>query len=76
MHHVVKITHDEDGTKVDSPKWCLVMDMDGSNRTLCSGQVFGPGEGNAKYQDKVVDKKGITCPDCLDIIKEIKSITL
>lgn len=73
MPHVVKITHDDDGTKIDSPKWCYVIYTAGSEMSLCEGQVFGMGEGAAKYETK---EGKITCPNCISIIKEIKSIKL
>lgn len=71
--YVVKITRDEDGVKRDSPKWCYVTDWSDSRRTLCSGEVFGYGEGSAEYQDK---EGYITCPECIARIKELQSIKL
>lgn len=75
-HEVVKILVNNDGDTVDDPKWCYSFEVSGSSVTLCSGEVFGYGEGNAEYKTKVVAKGGITCNDCLSIIREIKSIKL
>lgn len=73
---LVKITHDEDGEKVDNAKWCYAIYDGDAERALCSGQVFGEGEGEAKYKEKEVAKGGITCEDCRRIILEIKAIKL
>lgn len=70
---VVKITRDEDGEKIDHPKWCWFYNTGGSDNTLCTGQVFGYGEGSAEYKMK---EGKITCPDCIAIIREIKAIKL
>lgn len=66
---VVKITRNDDGDKVESPKWCYVADWGDADRTLCTGEAFGIGEGTAEYEER--DGK-ITCPSCIRIIKEIK----
>ncbi len=63
---VVKILYDENGEKIDSPKWCAINDFNDGQRTYCSGQVFGYGEGSAVF--KVKDGK-ITCPQCIGQIK-------
>jgi len=75
-YDVVKIISDEDGDAVDNPKWCLVTNDGYSPSTLCGGQVFGMGEGEAKYKEKTVDRKGVTCPSCKDIIISIQQVIL
>ncbi len=76
MNKLVKILSDEDGDKIENPKWCLTQCTDGSLRTLCSGECFGEGEGRATYTTKEVKRGGITCEKCLEIIKLYKSIRL
>lgn len=68
---LVKIIADEDGTKIKRPKWCAVIDPCGSLHALCSLQVFGMGEGRAEYITKDTGK--VTCPDCIAIIKDLKT---
>jgi len=70
---VVKITHDEDGRPIEEPGWCYITDWSDSERTLCSGQVFGLGEGSAQF--KLRDGK-VTCKSCIAIIRQLKSVKL
>lgn len=63
---LVKIISDEDGTKIDNPKWCVVNPFGDSERALCTGQTFGYGEGNADYQIK---EGKTTCPQCIKMLK-------
>lgn len=74
-HTLVKITSNDDGDKIQNPKWHWIMTID-ADRTLCGGEAFGEGESNAKFKLKTLKKGGITCPLCLSIIKEIKAIEL
>lgn len=72
---VVKITEDEYGEKRVNAKWCYVTNID-ARRTMCGGEAFGFGESSAKYKTKQLKKGSITCPRCISLIKEIKSIPL
>ena len=76
MNELVKITHTEDGDKIHKPYWCLSVFHAGSLMTFCDNQVFGLGEGIAKYKTKQKEVGGITCPNCLRRIKEIKAVKL
>ncbi len=69
---VVKITRDDDGYKVESPKWHYIENGD-AQRTLCSGEVFGYGEGRAEFKTK---RGKISCSDCIAILKKHKSVKL
>ena len=70
---VVKITHDDEGFKKDSPRWCLVDDVSGSYVAFCTGEAFGHGESIARYEEK---QGRITCPECRARIKSLKSVKL
>ena len=75
MHNLVKFITDEDGEPMP-PLWHYPVVSGGSNVGLCNGQVFGEGEGNAKFEVKTVQRGGITCPDCLYMIKAFKKVKL
>lgn len=76
MNHLVKLLTDDDGAKYPNKKWHYVVRWDGSSRTLCTGECFGIGEGRATFDTKDVEKGGITCEECMEIIKEMKAIKL
>lgn len=73
---LVRITYNDDGDKIEKPTWCMVQDHADAERTVCGGEVFGLGEGIAKYTTKPYSKHGITCNRCKEIIKWFKSIPL
>jgi len=76
MNYLVKILSNDDGEKYDNPKWCLIMSDGGGLHTLCRGEFFGLGESNCEYKTKSTNKGGVTCPNCIDIIKTIKAVNL
>ena len=61
---------------VEERKWCLLIEKAGCGTPLCTGEVFGGGEGDATADVKSVKRGGVTCPQCLEEIKWIKSIRL
>ena len=73
---LVKLLTDDDGYKIDKPKWHYVVTLTGDPATLCSGEFFGIGQSSCTYKEKTVERGGITCERCLKIIKEIKDIKL
>lgn len=75
-HQCVKIKVTDDGIKRKHAKWCLAVEEASVSRTLCTGDVFEYGDSNGKYESKVVERGGITCPDCIAIIKSYKRIRL
>lgn len=77
MNEVVRLTINEDGDETGDDLWHLVdpCSMD-SPRTLCTGEVFGIGEGNARGTVKIVKRGGVTCPHCMQKILEYKRIKL
>lgn len=74
-HDLVLLKTNEDG-EPQQPFWHFVNEQGGSPSLLCTGEVFGQGEGSATFIEKTVIKAGITCPECLDHIMTIKKIKL
>jgi len=75
-HKRVRLLTDDDGEKVDSPRWCLSVSDDGSPRTLCTGECYGEGEGSATFKEEYVEKGGITCRRCMERIRWMKSLRI
>jgi len=75
MHRLVKIIVTDDGIEEDSPQWHLVEEFGGGPRALCTGEVFGEGEGQAVFEEKKVEA-GISCPRCKEIVRWFKAIKL
>lgn len=74
---LVKIISDEDGTRVDDPKWCLGDSQGGAPVQLCTGQVYGYGEGAATFETKQVGKfPRHGCGKCQDRIRYFKAIKI
>lgn len=73
---LVKILVSDDGEKQKYAKWHLVEHYGDSPRTICTGEVFGCGEGTAEYKEKISKKGGVTCQKCLSIIKWYKDLKL
>lgn len=76
MNHLVKIITSDDGEEVEGAKWCLSVVAAGGNMSFCSGEFYGPGESSCKYKVKKQNVGGITCSECIDKIKLIKSVKL
>ncbi len=75
MHQLVKIIVNEDGINEDDPQWHLAHDFGEGPRALCTGEVFGEGEGPAVFQTKTV-RAGIPCPRCKEMVRWFKAIKL
>jgi hypothetical protein len=75
MNHLVKLITNEDGDPCP-PLWHLAGCVGGSNAVLCTGEVYGEGEGAAVTETKSVKRGGITCNACISQIREIKSVRL
>lgn len=75
-HEIVKIKVDDNGEKRLYAKWHWITDQAGVLRTLCDGEAFGIGDSGAVYETKIVKKGGVTCSECLRLIKMFKSIKL
>ncbi len=68
MGDLVRITHNDDGDKTDRKDWCAIEIHGDSERSLCTGEAFGPGESNARYKLKTGK---VTCFRCKKIITYI-----
>lgn len=77
MNHLVKILRSDDGEprEEDQQVWHYVVNKQGT-QTLCEGEFFGYGESGCEYEVKTLKRGGITCPKCLEFIKEMKDIKL
>lgn len=72
---LVRIIQNEDGEMQESKNdWHLVQNIGDSPRVVCTGEVFGEGEGMAVFKEKITGK--ITCCNCIKIVKWYKSIKL
>nr|WP_133149891.1 hypothetical protein [Enterovibrio norvegicus] len=71
-NNLVKFTK-FDGEEVE-PTWHVVVSLD-AHRTAC-GYVLDGDSNLGGYESKTVSRGGITCPHCLNFIKEFKSIKL
>lgn len=76
MNCLVKILSSDDGEVRIDPVWCLISPNPTGAQTLCQGEFFGYGESGCEYETKEVKKGGITCPRCIDHIKQIKAVKL
>lgn len=77
-HALAKQIVNEDGDTVaaDMQVWHFVTSVCGDAATLCTGEFIGEGASCGTYQAKEVKRGGITCEDCLGIIKEFKAVRL
>lgn len=74
MNNLVKLTENFDG-EVDKSdqRWCAYAEFD-TTRTLCGETMDAASPFLAIY--KKVERGGITCERCIDIVKEIKKYKL
>ena len=76
-HTVVKINADEDGEPTDDKRWHLISPAPSDEgRTLCDGTDMTSISERVHYASKEVARGGISCADCLEIVKKFKSIKL
>jgi len=79
MNHLVKILIDDDGESIppEEQTWCLVSPnpICDTPRTLCKSEVLDI-DTDAVWKSKTVKKGGITCQDCIQIVKAFKAVKL
>jgi hypothetical protein len=76
MNALVKILTSDDGETRRNPKWHLAVSTTGDFATFCEGEFFGLGASGCEYETKTSKRGGITCPLCLEKIREIKKVKL
>ena len=76
MNQLVKVISDDDGETIDEPVWHLVHPEASDPATLCTMEYFGYGQSDVVYEEKTVMRGGITCPNCIDFVKALKSVKL
>lgn len=76
-NNLVMLTVTEDGEEIsiEKRKWCLSVNHGSNWEIACCNQILDT-EVDAKWEKKSVQRGGITCPKCLEIIKFYKSIKL
>ncbi|EKP0311613.1 hypothetical protein ACTG16_22880 [Aeromonas sp. 23P] len=74
-NHVVKLTSSEFGES-HSSEWHLVSPILSEPATLCGGEYYGEGQSHAQFEEKIVPKGGVTCEECLRIIRFMKATKL
>ena len=74
-NHVVRIKKSEGGESLHQG-WHLVSPASPEPSTLCGGEYFGFGLSGAEFDEKWVERGGVTCPACLEIIRAIKAVKL
>lgn len=77
MNDLVMIFTDHTGMIVDEPLWHLVDMIAGEPSTICTMQPVS----TQIYRQMLIDEKsvkrgGITCPDCLAVVKHMKAVKL
>ena len=75
MNILVKITALESGEPVEDAKWCLLLAIGDTARTVCTGDAID-GSSHYEHQIKTVKRGGITCEDCIQTVKIFKEIKL
>lgn len=77
MNTLIKLLTDDDGTEIAEPTWCLADPASrDAPRILCCGSAYGFGESAATYKIKEVERGGIECKICIEMIKAYKKIRL
>lgn len=81
MNHLVKCLVNDDGEEVslEDQVWCATTHINGDPAVLCTGNFTTyscGGNENTEYIFKSVKRGGITCRDCLAILREYNGYKL
>jgi len=72
-HTLVMMEVDHHGNiAYTSDYWCLVV----NGQQLCTGESISDGNYYQRFTTKERARGGITCPECLEMVREIKSVKL
>ena len=74
MAYLVKLITNDDGDKVQCPKWHIVQTFGDSDRTLCSGEAYGLGESGVIFKGKFGTLNDCDCHKCLEIVDWFKKL--
>ncbi|MEL7248375.1 MAG: hypothetical protein AAFO03_08145 [Bacteroidota bacterium] len=82
-HNIVKLIEGEDGI-IDNPKWCLEIRKCGDAAIFCSGlfyvdemvDQYNPYGTVKEFEVSTTDHHSISCPECLEMIKNIQSVKI
>lgn len=74
---LVRITVDDDGRPTGNDAWHLVDPGNSQGpAALCTQEFFGDGESDCEFECKIVKRGGITCSECIRILKIYKKVKL
>lgn len=81
MNLLAKQIIDDDGEALalDDHRWHYVADISGDRAIICTGEFIddAASSGNGSlYETKTTKRGGITCENCIAIIREYKAIRL
>ena len=78
MNTLVRLNYDTDGTLSNDDYWHYGTQITGENAILCTGEMIDDIDdtNGPPCETKTVKRGGITCPNCLEHIKDIKAIKL
>lgn len=75
MNRLVKFIKNDDGVSQE-PLWHLVDPNNGAgDAKICTGEFFD-GATDVVSEEKVTERGGINCKDCISAIKNIKAVKL
>ncbi|AKJ41760.1 hypothetical protein QQ39_06405 [Pragia fontium] len=77
-NQLVMLTHEEGMLIIpnDERVWCLLYAHSCDLACLCGKGFCAEGAGATGYKFKEAKRGGITCPDCLRIIRDMKAVRL
>ena len=75
-HALVRIIRDDDGDLTFNNSWHFVDPHHGGLKAYCTGEFFGFAESSAEYETKTVNRGGITCPSCQQLLRYFKAVRL
>ncbi len=77
MNTLVRIIQDDDGAETFNQDWHLVDPVNNQGpAALCTQEFYGFGESDCVFEEKTVERGGVTCENCLRRIRIYKAIKL
>lgn len=76
-NHLVRISRNDDGDATNDNSWHLIdPGNDQGPAALCTQEFFGYGESSCEFETKSVKRGGVTCRNCVRLIKIYKAVKL